>query len=508
LKIHNNKFSNNSGIAIQPQGLVFGVIYLNQFVNNSYDLKPLGTNSVAWANWPGPTNVGTNKYLYIEDNTSSETSTIIMSSGEGARWVYRFNTVTNHAPQGFDVHGDTLNRGVVAHELYKNTLSGRADYKGHDLKGGTGIVFNNKFNASGSSYEGRIEIVEQYSSCTNPGGCPNDNGGCGDEVNNSYVWNNINELKSIRLAVEESDPYNCIAAQVNYWTDTDGYNADTGYFTKGPFSARPASPAAQSVYWATDQGANWVGTGSPRGILYHAKTAGVWTQVYTPYDYPHPLRGESGDVTAPSVTITHIDGSANQSATYSTSSSTVTLAGTASDAVGVTSVTWVNNRGGSGSTTCTGCTGTSVTWSKTNITLYPGVNVITITATDGMNTNTDVLTVTFDNIPPFIDNLSPSGILTCVGTVTLTFTTDEVATAKYGTADTTYALLPNTFGVSGINHSQSVSVTCGQSYTYYIRTSDALGNVNTSSEVISFSVASQQIAGPGGFRIIGGRLTP
>jgi hypothetical protein len=210
--------------------------------------------------------------------------------------------------------------------------------------------------------------------------------------------------------------------------------------------------------------------------------------------------GAGGDVTAPSVTIT----SPTSSATYSTSSSTVTLAGTASDNVVVTAVSWVNNRGGSG--TCTGTT----SWSKTDITLYSGVNVITITATDGINTATDILTVTLDNTPPFIDNLSPSGVQTCTSNprnVTMSFTTDESASAKYGTADTTYALLPNTFGTTGINHTQVVSVACGASYTYYVRTSDALGNVNTSSAVISFSVASPQIAGPGGLRIIGGRLT-
>jgi hypothetical protein len=117
--------------------------------------------------------------------------------------------------------------------------------------------------------------------------------------------------------------------------------------------------------------------------------------------------GAGGDVTAPVVTITTIDGSANQSATYSTSSSTVTLAGTASDAVGVTSVTWSNDRGGSGTATCANCDGTAGTkdWSQSGITLQSGENIITIYGADAVpNTGTDVLTVTYtpsgDVTPP------------------------------------------------------------------------------------------------------------
>ena len=71
------------------------------------------------------------------------------------------------------------------------------------------------------------------------------------------------------------------------------------------------------------------------------------------------------------------------------------LSGTASDNVGVTSVTWVNDRGGNG--TATGTT----TWQVTDLVLQPGVNVITVTAHDAAgNTATDVITVTYEILPP------------------------------------------------------------------------------------------------------------
>jgi hypothetical protein len=66
------------------------------------------------------------------------------------------------------------------------------------------------------------------------------------------------------------------------------------------------------------------------------------------------------------------------------------IAGTASDNVEVTLVSWKNSRGGSG--TCSGAS----SWSKDNIILSSGQNVITVTAKDAAgNTGKDTLTVTY-----------------------------------------------------------------------------------------------------------------
>jgi Ca2+-binding RTX toxin-like protein len=69
----------------------------------------------------------------------------------------------------------------------------------------------------------------------------------------------------------------------------------------------------------------------------------------------------------------------------------VSLAGTAADDVAVTSVTWVNDRGGSGDASGT------TSWSAANIPLQAGVNVITVSANDAQgNAGGDTLTVTVD----------------------------------------------------------------------------------------------------------------
>jgi hypothetical protein len=93
------------------------------------------------------------------------------------------------------------------------------------------------------------------------------------------------------------------------------------------------------------------------------------------------------DTTPPVATIT---GPTNQ-ATYATSVTPLaTLSGTASDNVGVTQVSWSNDRGGSG--TATGTT----SWSVSGIALSGGGNVLTVTARDAANnTSTDTLTVTY-----------------------------------------------------------------------------------------------------------------
>ncbi len=95
------------------------------------------------------------------------------------------------------------------------------------------------------------------------------------------------------------------------------------------------------------------------------------------------------DTTPPTIAIT----SPTTAATFTTTAGSLTVGGTASDNVGVASVTWVNSRGGSG--TASGTT----SWSAAGVALQSGSNVITVTAKDAAgNSKTATLTVTFN--PP------------------------------------------------------------------------------------------------------------
>jgi hypothetical protein len=99
----------------------------------------------------------------------------------------------------------------------------------------------------------------------------------------------------------------------------------------------------------------------------------------------------NGDNTLPNVSITIPTSQQN----YTTTSSPLTIGGTASDNVGVTSVTWSNAATG-GSGTASGTT----SWSA-SVPLQPGSNAITVTARDAANNSkTDTLMVTFNSSGP------------------------------------------------------------------------------------------------------------
>jgi hypothetical protein len=103
-----------------------------------------------------------------------------------------------------------------------------------------------------------------------------------------------------------------------------------------------------------------------------------------------------GDGVRPVVSIT----APTAAAAYETASATVALAGTASDNIGVSRVSWSSNRGVSG--TATGTTN----WAA-SVALQSGVNVITVTAQDAAgNSATAVSSVTY--LVP-VTPLSPSG---------------------------------------------------------------------------------------------------
>ena len=119
---------------------------------------------------------------------------------------------------------------------------------------------------------------------------------------------------------------------------------------------------------------------------------------------------------------------------------------------------------------------------------------------DGVgNASTASLAVSFsvavaaDVTAPVISNPQPSGTLPA-GTrqVSIRVTTDEPATCRFGNTDAAYAQLPTAFSTTGgTSHvSLLIGFADGQSYTFHVRCQDQSGNVNASSTVIAFSIAS------------------
>jgi hypothetical protein len=120
------------------------------------------------------------------------------------------------------------------------------------------------------------------------------------------------------------------------------------------------------------------------------------------------------DTTPPVVAIT----APSSAGSFASSLMTLTLAGTAADNVGVTTVSWSNSRGGSGVAAGT------AQWTISGVPLQVGTNVITVTARDAAgNQGSTSVTVTYvDSEAPVLTLTSPgavSVVQTYADTVTL-----------------------------------------------------------------------------------------
>jgi hypothetical protein len=134
------------------------------------------------------------------------------------------------------------------------------------------------------------------------------------------------------------------------------------------------------------------------------------------------LNAVVNDTTPPSVTIAPLAAAAPRAVT----ASPLTLTGTASDNIGVTQVTWTNNRGGGG--TAAGTT----SWTASAITLQAGSNVITVRARDAAG-NVGSASVTVDRsdtVPPSVAVTAPTAGARVRGTVSVSASaTDDVGVA-------------------------------------------------------------------------------
>jgi hypothetical protein len=260
---------------------------------------------------------------------------------------------------------------------------------------------------------------------------------------------------------------------VSYHTSSGFYTGDDGYFAASGVSSGPLL-APQN------------GSGGANGLYKYSSSSTFPTDTYNSENYWADVvfntSGGSSDTTAPVVTIT-----TPTSATTTTVTTTpFAFGGTAADAVGVTQVTWANNRGGSG--TATGTT----SWSVSGVVLQSGDNVLTVTARDAAgNTSTDQLTVTYsvpDTIAPVVTITSPTSASSttvqlaslnlggtssdAVGVTQVTWTNDRGGS---GTATGTTSWTANGIALlTGVN-------------VITVSSRDAAGNVGTDSISVTYN---------------------
>lgn len=119
-----------------------------------------------------------------------------------------------------------------------------------------------------------------------------------------YLWFNYNEDTTNPIPVSISNGTSRhIQANRDYYSYVASFDGTVGTGC-GTLASRPATCTTGVGYWATDQscsdltGLVGVDPATPiAGTLYKCTSTNTWTAYYTPYSYPHPLRGETTSYT-------------------------------------------------------------------------------------------------------------------------------------------------------------------------------------------------------------------
>jgi hypothetical protein len=270
------------------------------FSNNAYVNSYKGSSGTCYGydSLHRAVGFGTDDFVFWEDNYLLNTT--IETSAGGGRAVVRYNEITSDYTDGsrpiFDGHGadtkGTYSCGVVANEFYKNTITGATAFaQVVDMRGGQWMVHNN------TTESGRLQINElrvtkptylDWKECSGTWCCEtpkcdiqaptaSDFASCyplPNQVRNTYVWNNLKAGTNMIPVPTTSTVDIYVALNRDYWIATSGLK-----------SALPGTCATGAGFWATDE-----------NVLYKCTATNTWTEYYTPYTYPHPLRSETDEV--------------------------------------------------------------------------------------------------------------------------------------------------------------------------------------------------------------------
>lgn len=311
--------------AIAVTGM-YGVIDNNLFDTIDYPIRfSSGPTSpgTRWQNLTGVQFGAANNNMYLEKNTftgvGANTGALVDCQAEN-RYIFRYNTITiaGQVNPLFDMHG---NNGIAPDyiqscfggEIYGNQVNaGDLAIKFIQQRGGHALVF---FNNTDTTYAGTwpvySQVKQEYGDSLTGHACADESGnycttdGEYQHVHDSYYWNNRKGLTTldgngtgaidIQSTFSGSPPpaEGTPVAGVNHLGPATTPAASCG-------ASRPGTCAVGASYWETSQDncsdlTGYVGTEATpiEGTLYKCTSENTWTAYFTPYTYPHPLRGEA-----------------------------------------------------------------------------------------------------------------------------------------------------------------------------------------------------------------------
>jgi hypothetical protein len=188
---------------------------------------------------------------------------------------------------------------------------------------------------------------------------------------------------------------------------------------------------------------------------------------------------------------------------FPTSTRPQPISGTATDNLGLASVTWTNSRGGGGLATLTGPS-TNLTWSA-SVYLFTGLNTITVTATDNHGrTATDVIVMDFtpENAAPTIVITSPAGATATSASQVIAIagnSNDNVGVVAVTWKNQTTLIrgdaVPGTLPSDYSSWTASIPLASGPNVIVVTAVDDA-GNIATASVTVTYTPATPDTTDP------------
>jgi len=140
--------------------------------------------------WNRPFELGTENAVFVEDCYFEGCTWVSIASNNGSRYVFRYNEILIDVRQRastVDAHGwASWPRGSRSYEVYNNYVNSVAGaWDAVNPNGGDGLIFNNTFVGN---FE-RVIVLGNAHQPPNGQGC-NCSYPCKDQIRECYIWNN------------------------------------------------------------------------------------------------------------------------------------------------------------------------------------------------------------------------------------------------------------------------------------------------------------------------------